>query len=198
MTNFFTRKLVRMFFNTYYRVKRPSMVKFWEWGKGKRAKKIVADDGSYQMLVEGEAYPHPGFPRGHVLMGPLAQIKNRVKNLVFNTAFAEISKLVDEAKYDMVPPEHMMPAVRELHDKLVLLENIEVNDTDMKPRIAMLRKVITFFLQEDDAYRFRFQWVMERLNMDKMKLSDADLYYMRGKYIKPDQYDKKGNPKYDY
>lgn len=183
--------MLKFVFNWWYRIKPPPMVKYWKWGEQRRAKVQRAKDGSVQMAIEGEDYAYPGFPRGHVLTGPLAKMKHSIKNMVFNAVFAEIEKMAEETKYDMLPPEKMAPAVRELNRVLDLLENAEVVP-DMKGRIRLIKKVITFFLQEDDAYRFRMQWIMERLDLKKMKLSDADKYYFRGKYFKVD------HDKFDY
>lgn len=180
-----TRKVTRWFFNKWYKVKPPESVKYWQWGDAAKAKVTKAPEGHFQMEIQGEKYPYPGFPRGHVLTGPLASLKHKIKNAVFNNVFAEIAKMADEMKADMVPEERMVPAVKELHRVLLELENAEVVD-DMKGRIALIRKVICFFLQEDDAYRFRYQWVVEKLDMKKTKLSDADKYYFRGKYFKVD------------
>jgi hypothetical protein len=161
------------------------MVGYWKRAETVKAKVTKAEDGSYQMLMEGEKYPFPGFPRGHVLFGPLAKLKHSVKNLVFNQVFAELDKMADEMKADMLPPERMAPAVRELYRVLDELENAEVVG-DMKGRIRLIKRVLTFFLQEDDAYRFRWQWAMERLDMSKVKLSKADKYFFRAKWFKVD------------
>lgn len=183
--NWILQKLTRWFFNRWYKVKSPETVKYWNWGDAAKAKVTTAPDGHFQMEIQGEKYPYPGFPRGHVLSGPLAGLKHKVKNMVFNTVFAEIEKMADEMKHDMVPEERMVPSVKELHRVLTDLENAEVVG-DMKGRIALIRKVLCFFLQEDDAYRFRYQWAMERLDISKVKLSKADKYYFRGKYFKVD------------
>lgn len=152
---------------------------------GRPAKVVRQKDGSYGMQMQGEKYVQPGFPRGHVLLGPLAKLKSSIKNMVFNQAFEQIAKMAEENKNDMLPPEHMKPPIRELYRVLEELENAEVTP-DMKGRIKLIRKVLTFFLQEDDAYCLRFQWVMERLNMKKIKLTDADKYFFRAKYFKVD------------
>ncbi len=171
--------------NWWYKTRPPGTVKYWNWGQGVKAKVGYAEDGSYKMDVQGEDYAYPGFPRGHVLTGPLAKLKHSVKNMVFNQVFAEIEKMAKEYSSDMMPPEKMAPAVRELWRCLDRLENAEVVD-DMKKRIHLIKIVMTFFLQEDDAYRFRWQWLMEHLDIKKVKLSEADKYYFRGKYFKVD------------
>ena len=161
------------------------MVQYWKKGDSARAKVTKGEDGATRMHIEGEKYEYPGFPRGHILTKSLAKVKKKIKQKFFNTVFDELKSMDDEAGYDMVPPENMVPPVRELYRALDELENAEVIP-DMKGRIRLIKKVITFFLQEDDAYRMRWQWIMERINMKKVKLTKADKYYFRGKYFKVD------------
>lgn len=161
------------------------MVSYWKTSEATRARLKTAEDGSLQMDIKGEKYPFAGFPRGHVLTGPLSKLKKKVKDMVFNQVFTEIESMAKEMGPDMMPSEKMCPAIRELHKVLQELEDAEVVE-DMKGRIRLIKKVITFFLTEDDAYRMRFQWVMERMDMKKVRLSKADKYYFRGKYFKVD------------
>ena len=175
------KKVVRFFFNWWYRKHPPEMVKYWQRSQMSRAKVIRSEDGSMKMEIEGEKYPYPGFPRAHVLMGSLAKLKNKVKNSLFNDVFEEMQKCLP----DMIPPEKMAPSVRELWRVMEELENAEVSP-DMKGRITLIKKVLCFFFQEDDAYRMRWQWVMERLNLNKVKLTKEDKYYFRGKFFKVD------------
>lgn len=179
--NFLKRKLIKLFFNFWFKIKPPEMVEYWKRKDTARAKVFRDEDGSIKMQIEGEKYAYPGFPRGHVLYGSLASLKKKIKNAVFNEVFAEMQKALP----DMIPPEKMAVSVRELWRVLEDLENAEVVP-DMKGRISLIKKVLCFFLQEDDAYRLRWQWAMEKLNMNKIKLSKADKYYMRGKYFKVD------------
>lgn len=172
-------------------MKPPESVSYYKTKDTTHAKVIQAESGAMEMEIKGEKYNYPGFPRGHVLIGPLAKLKNTIKNSVFNQVFAEIDAMSKEMKHDMLPPEKLTPAVRELWRVLEELEDAEIVP-DMKGRIALIRKVMCFFLQEDDAYRFRYQWVMEHLDLSKVKLTKADKYYFRGKYFKVD------HDKYDY
>lgn len=167
------------------------MVQYWKHKEAVRAKVTKAKDGSLQMVVEGEKYPIPGFPRGHVLTGSLARLKHKIKNMMFNQIFGEIEKMARDVNADMIPQDKMAPAVRELDRVFQILEDAEVVP-DMKGRIRLIRKVLTFFFQEDDAYRYRWQWMMEHIDMKKIKLSKADKYYFRGKYFKVD------HDKFDY
>ena len=180
-------KLLKPIYNLLYRIRPPEMVKFW-LHKDKALARVVHDkDGALKMDIEGEKYLFPGFPRGHVLEGPLKKLKHKAKNVIFNQVFEEMQKHTA----DMIPPEKMVVPVREIWRVLEELENAEVVE-DMKLRIRLIKKVVCFFLQEDDAYRFRAQWAYERLNHRKMKLSKADKYYMRAKYFKVD------HDKFDY
>lgn len=183
--NWLTTKIIKWFFNRWYRVHPPESVSYWKKQDTQLAKVIRGEDGSLQMKIKDEKYAFPGFPRGHVLTGPLAGLKKKVKDLVFNQVFAELETMTEGMKAEMLPPDKMAPAVRELHRVFELVENAEVTG-DMKARIRLIRRVLTFFLQEDDAYRFRFQWLMEHIDMKKVRLSKADKYFFRGKYFKVD------------
>lgn len=154
------------------------MVQYWKRGDMARAKLTTLKDGSYAMFIEGEKYPLYGFPRGPVLMGPLAKFKHLTKNLIFN----EIWRLLDEEKtneeiimyvksvlpqlfeelnknkYDFFPPEKMCPAMRELWRAMSVMEK-EEGDKATKELLGNIKIALTFFFQEDDAYRFRFQWL---------------------------------------
>lgn len=189
--NWLTQKIVKFWFNRWYKKHPPESVNYWKKQDAQLAKVTHDATGGLQMEIKDEKYPFPGFPRGHILLGPLAKLKHTMKNMVFNQAFAELEKMANEMQADMLPPDKMAPAVKELNRVLELVENAEVTG-DMKARIRLIRRVITFFLQEDDAYRFRWQWAMEHLDMKKVRLSKADKYYFRGKYFKVD------HDRYDY
>lgn len=172
-------RLIRWFFNNLYRLRLPPMVQYWKHGDMARAKLVTLDDGSYAMLIEGEKYPLLGFPRGPVLFGPLATLKHLAKNLVFNqvwkmleeeqtneeimayllnVALPELNKEVVKMKYDMFPPDKLCPAVKELWRALSAIEG-RIADKEAREQFRVLKEGITFFFQEDDAYRFRLQWI---------------------------------------
>jgi len=183
---------LKWFYNWYYKFRPPEAVSYWKYGDAARAKVGTNEKtGEVQMEIEGEKHAYPGFPRGPVLMGPLARVKKKLKEVVLNRTFAELEKMAADTKYEQLPPDKMNIAVREFNRVLIELEDAEIVG-DMKKRMKNLRKVLIFFLQEDDAYRMRWQWIMERLNMKKVKLTKADKYYFRGKYFKVDHH------KFDY
>lgn len=192
--------LIRSFFNILYRFRAPRMVQYWKRGNGALARVKKNDKGHYEMQVKGEAESMPGFPRGPVLFSSIGKLKHEVKTRVFNAVAADLKKLTEEMKTDFIEPDRMVPAVKHIWDTFEKLEHMEVTE-DMRDRIKLMKEVICFFLDSDDAYRFRTQAFLYLLNQKKVKLSEQDLYYARGKYWKPDMYIKlfgKVFNKYDY
>lgn len=160
------------------------MVNYWKTGDVARAKLVVLKDGSYAMLIEGEKYPLYGFPRGPVLFGPLARFKFLAKNLIFNEVWRRLEANQSEGeimgyllkdarpillseirgiRYDMFPPERLCPAVRELWRGMTEVEK-RIENPQEREDFKTIKEGLTFFLQEDDAYRFRLQWVARYIN----------------------------------
>ena len=157
--------------NKYWRNK--EMVSYWKTKDAVEAKVTKSPQGHYIMWMDGEKYPFQGFPRGSQLFGPLSPLKHQIKNQIFNDIWKMleegvpketiITKLKSEilpniyaigekSRYDMVPFEKMVPPVRELHRAMTAIEH--------KSRmIAPLKDILTFIMQEDDAYRLRIQWI---------------------------------------
>src|SRR3990167_1211777 len=185
------RKCIKMFFNNLYKIKPPESVKYYKTKEAARARLMNAPDGSLQMEIQGEKYPFKGFPRGHILTGPLATLKKEIKDMVFNQIFGEIEKMYDGMKLNALPIEKCCPAVREMDRVFEKLTHMEVSD-DMKGRINLIRKVIIFFLQEDDAYRYRAMAFLSMIDQKKIALTKEDMYFARAKYWKPDMYKKIG------
>lgn len=148
------------------------MVHYWKTKEGVQAKVTRAPDGSTHMIMEGEKYPFPTFPRGHILFGHLSKIKHEIKNQIFNESWRkleeninkndiivdikkkllnDIAVLAEQSKYDMLLPRAMTPSVREIHRAW----------TKVSPETWQLRDYLCFILQEDDAYRFRVQWLYQ-------------------------------------
>lgn len=148
------------------------MVQYWKKNESVAAKVIKATDGSLVMKLEGEKYPLPSFPRGHLLYGPLSKLKHEIKNQIFNESWAkleagidkkeiiqdiksklynEIPKYLEPLKYDMLPPESMCPSVREIHRAW----------TKISPETSVLRDYLCMILQEDDSYRWRVSWLVK-------------------------------------
>lgn len=158
--------MIKYFYNWWYQKFPPEMVKWWMEKEAVKAKVTEAEDGSYIMWMEGEKYPFPGYPRGHLLYGSLSPLKHQIKNQIFNESWElkddpmavtnhvltkaspNILKLGYESRHDMMPFERMCPAVKEIHRALTVA-GVPKGWVD----------IITFIFQEDDAYRFRFQWL---------------------------------------
>lgn len=146
------------------------MVSYWKHSDSVEAKLFKDKDGVMRMQMRGEKYLFPGYPRGSLLFGKLSPLKHQIKNKIFNETWAlleknkseseirahlsqkweEIFQLAEETKYDMVPFEKMVPPVKELHRVMTKI------GCDIR-----LRDVLCFILQEDDAYRMRFQWIIK-------------------------------------
>lgn len=142
------------------------MVKYWKTSDKVEAKVYRTKEGHYEMQMDGEKYPFPGYPRGTLLYGKLSPLKHWIKNKVFNDvwrlleeggdvqkhlrneAYPYIYELAEGVRYDMVPPEALVPPVKELYR------------TIPHPK---WRDIITFIMQEDDAYRMRLQWMVKFL-----------------------------------
>lgn len=130
--------------------------------------KVTEIDGVTVMYMNGEKYPFPGFPRGHLLFGKLSKLKHEIKQ-IFNQSWAKLDngekispdwngiyELFKDYQYDIIPERKMVPSVRELHRAWTKL----APDSKMK-------EVVCFILQEDDAYRFRFQWMVPFMGMSR-------------------------------
>lgn len=149
------------------------MVQYWKDRDHVAAKVTKAGDGSLVMHLEGEKYPFPSFPRGHLLFGSLSKLKHEIKVQIFNDnwwkleagaskeeiiadikrkLFNEMAEIAELSKYDMLPFESMTPSVREIYRAW----------TKVAPeRTYQLRDYLCFLIQEDDAYRFRIQWLVK-------------------------------------
>lgn len=162
-------------------------VQYWKTKDAVMAKVTKNKEGALVMQMEGESQPFPGFPRGHLLFGTLSKLKHEIKVRLFNDNWwkyeagateesiakdfkqdfkNDIVPIVHEARFDMVPPTRMFGAVREIYRTLEGLESLS-------RWVRPLKEVMTYILQEDDAYRFRFQWMVDihyyPLNKDPIK-----------------------------
>lgn len=148
------------------------MVQYWKTKTSVSARITKGKHGQVVMDLDGEAEQFPGFPRGHILFGKLSKLKHEIKNQIFNQSWAmlaegftskevmaylrnvalpNIKELSVQTQYDQVPPQRMNPAVREIHRAWSRVA---------PQRTWWLRDVLCFVLQEDDAYRFRAQWLV--------------------------------------
>ncbi len=140
---FIKQRLLRLLFKLLK--KNPAnmpMVRYWKFKESVAAKVTQSSNGSTVMIMEGEDEVFPGFPRGHLLFGSLSKIKHEIKNQVFNESWrlleegksnqevsdyiketiSKLSGLVETGRYDMTPPQKMVPAVREIWRAFTVLE----------------------------------------------------------------------------
>lgn len=167
------RKIFTTFFNVWFKYNRPEMVSWWKRSDSVRAKVTEDPRGHYIMFMEGEKYPFPGVPRGHLLFGSLSLLKHQIKNQVFNYVWKHIDNLdikkvrgnvldrivaiADNLHHDFVPYEKLVPAVKEVYRALTEIE--QYVRPDKQHKLKMLKEIFCYILQEDDGYRFRFQWL---------------------------------------
>jgi len=163
-------KLLRWFYRLLKKTPADmEMVRYWKTQSGVQAK-VTEKDGVTIMIMEGEIYPFPGFPRGYLLYGKLSMLKHEIKNRIFNDSWAKLEQkisekeiiseikqtvtkidiLFEENKYDIIPLGKMVPAMQEIYRAW----------TAVSPRTEKLRDLILFILQEDDSYRFLNQWIV--------------------------------------
>ena len=150
------------------------MVSYWRTKESVAAKITKAKDGSMIMVMEGEKYPLTTYPRGYLLFGSLSKLKHEIKNQIFNeswrkleegindeevitdikkTLHGSIAKLAEKMKYDMLPPETMCPAIREIYRAWTKVGGSK----DVRDYLCLI-------LQEDDSYRYRMMDMMEYFN----------------------------------
>lgn len=161
-------KLLKHFTDKYYR--NAPMVSYWKKTDSIEAKVMRHADGSYVMQMKDEKYLFPGVPRGPLLFGLLSPLKHEIKNQIFNRVWAklenrdpedeihayldaawkQIYRLGEKTKYDRVPVESLCAPMKEMYRSMV------ASGVDQE-----LVDIITFILQEDDAYRMRLQWMVK-------------------------------------
>lgn len=160
------------FKNKYYRNK--EMVSYWKTKDFVEAK-LTTKNGHYEMHMDGENYPFIGFPRGVLLFGALSPLKHNIKNKIFNDIWAkleggvpkeeiisdlrnrifkEIFEIGEKTRYDRLPIEKCAPCVQEIWRAMEAIEH-------GSPVVRNLKEIICFILQEDDAYRYRLQWIVK-------------------------------------
>lgn len=160
------------------------MVKYWKT-KDKVSAKLTMKFGTPVMFLEGEKYPFPGFPRSPILYGKLSKLKHEIKNQIFNENWARLEKgqdidinialnniykLFEDSKYETLPSKYYCKSVSEIHRALKKVSNSKIID------------ILCHILQEDDAYRFRVQWIVTYFGwlryFDPVKSFIGSLYFL--------------------
>lgn len=164
---------MQFLYKLYRKIYPLEMVSWWKHKEAVQAKHTTNDKGEYEMWMDGEKYPFPGIPRGHLLYGSLSPLKHQIKVQIFNDSWWRLEKGISEnevvkdikgqildnilelgekSKYDMVPYQKMVPSMKEFHRAWTKCTN--------DPRLLKLRDILCYYFGEDDGYRYRLSWVL--------------------------------------
>jgi len=144
----------------------------------KYVKRLEVKDGKGLFThIEGAKYPMRGMPREPVLKKVLDPFKAKMEKYLIEKIWEFIPHEVPESKMSEPVKE-----IARVFDLLIEAEEM----VGMKAKWKAWKKAICLFLQEDLSYRYRFQWLAEKLNKKKIKLKEEDKYYFRAKYFKVD------------
>ena len=135
------------------------------------AKMEISPEGGELTHVMGEKYAMRGNAK-FLALRALEPIKAIIDKII-------TSRLVNLIPFS-VSNEKLTPPVQELarvFDLLIEGEKLE----EHKKQWKAYKKVFCVFLEHDFPYRYKLQWILERLNIDKMKLTDGDKYFFRVK-----------------
>lgn len=142
------------------------MVQYWKTGESQQAK-VTEIDGVTVMEINGEKEIFPSFPRGYLLYGKLSKLKHEIKNQIFNESWAlleegkpiadkirqtlpEIYRILKDQEYEILPVRNMVKPVREIYRAM----------SKVNPKHPEFNLLMAHILHEDDAYRFRVQWLV--------------------------------------
>jgi hypothetical protein len=132
--------------------------------------------GETLTYLEDAKYPMRGKINSSFMQKVLNPLKKVIKNWVIEQA--------KHFEYDK-PDEELTEPVREVarcFDELIEAEQ----GKGMKNKWRSMKKIMCAILEEDDAYRYRFQWFVEKFNKKKLRLSKEDKYFFRGKRFEVD------------
>ncbi len=149
-----------------------------------QAQPIISEKtGEMELHIKGEKYPLRCHPRHHVLHGNLMiSFKRKMKNMIIEQLAQHMEKMVAYK----IPEDQWAKPVKEISRVFDLMINAE-DEPSMKHLMRQFRDPICMVLQEDDAWRFRTQIALQKLDMNKIKLNESDLYYFRAKSFKVDK-----------
>jgi hypothetical protein len=135
------------------------------------------EGGGQYLNMSNSKYPMRGVPRDSALIGIIGPFKRAATNLIRNMVLAVVAHEIRE--------DRLSEPVRELARGFDLLSSAEGN-LQYKLMWQDYKRAFCNFFEEDDAYRFRLQWLLTRLDMKKIRLNANDLYYFRAKRFNVD------------
>ena len=142
----------------------------------RRIKSVDITGDEKKLYISGSKYAMNAVPRREFL-DFLDPVKHKVEELIMDTVVKMVAKELPESLYSKPIKE-----ISRVFDELIEAET----EAQMRTKWKKIKKFICAFLEEDVAYRYRFQWFIEHLDVSKVKLSDADKYYFRPKRFKVD------------
>lgn len=129
-----------------------------------------------EMHIIGEKHAIKGQP-SHLTLQAIEMVKSLIDKILISRLPAILINEVREDKM-CIPVREMARAF----DLIIEAEKLEGN----KKRWRNYKKMFCFFLENDIAWRYRWQWFMEQLDMKKIRLSEADKYFFRVKNFRVD------------
>jgi len=147
-------------------------------------------EGGVFTYLKGHKYPYPGFPHQRVVekvslvKSFIPAILELIKLIPLRriTGAIKVAKRIIKGAYYVLRDEEIQPnryskPVREIRRLFNILIEREKNK-DKKAIWKHLRTVICMILEFDNAYRFRLQDVLKEINIDEIKPTEGDKYYM--------------------
>ena len=132
------------------------------------ARIVRPEGGGIELHIKGFEKPFPGWPDEQVIRA-MDPHKLEIKNLL---------KLFHDAigKY-MLHPLDCCVQVRELHGGFNKLIEAETGE-ELKQFWAQVRDIICVVLEYDTSYRWRLSWMIEQMDIEKLKLTENDRYWL--------------------
>jgi len=147
--------------------------------RGRYPKKLEIEKGKGNFIhIIGAKYPMRGIPREHFLKKILDPFKRKV-NKTFLEGGSSFKLLLDKIMisnvwkliYEEVPDDQLSEPVKEIARVLDLMI-VEIWAKE-KAKWTAYRKFGCSFIEEDFAYRYRAQWLLEHIDIEKLMSDPA-------------------------
>ena len=132
------------------------------------ARIVRPESGGIELHIKGFEKPFPGWPDDGVLraLDPNKQIIREALKFLHS----EIGKY-------MLHPLDCCPQVRELYEGFNKLIDAET-DKGMRDFWTQVRDIVCVILEYDTSYRWRLCWMLEQIDLSKLKLNENDRYWL--------------------